>query len=296
MKKFIILAIVLAVAIYYGVTLYEKNTTPDVLDITLGLMDGNHNEADTANTYVIKKVLEDQGYNVTIKKIETMPMYYNIGAGKVDAIVTSWLPVSHFQDYKAVSKYIKRLNKNFEGTTYGLVVPDYVTISSIEELNSSKDKFNGKMLVDASNPELSQKLAKSKKSYNLEYEYIQMSSSEEMGKALQKAIDNKEWVVFTGSTPGWMFAKWNLKYLDDPKRAFAEKESQDIYTVTRKGLEEVSPRATKILERYKWDPPSDLEKVMLYIHDGMKPEEAAAKWVSENQDKVDIWLGMKKKK
>ena len=36
----------------------------------------------------------------------------------------------------------------------------------------------------------------------------------------------------------------------------------------------------------------DQNTVAKYIaEDGMKPEDAADKWIADNQDKVDAWLG-----
>ncbi len=32
-----------------------------------------------------------------------------------------------------------------------------------------------------------------------------------------EAIRKKQWIVVTGWSPHWMFGRWNLHYLDDPK-------------------------------------------------------------------------------
>ena len=37
-----------------------------------------------------------------------------------------------------------------------------------------------------------------------------------MTAALKSAIANDEEIAVTGWTPHWMFARWDLKYLDDP--------------------------------------------------------------------------------
>lgn len=106
--------------------------------------------------------------------------------------------------------------------------------------------------------------------------------------ALKKAEDNGDWIVVTGWTPHWKFAKWDLKYLEDPKGVYGAEEF--IHTIVRKGLKEEKPEVYDILDRFNWTA-SDMEAVMLDIEDGMDPAEAAAKWVEANQEKVKEWVG-----
>ena len=49
--------------------------------------------------------------------------------------------------------------------------------------------------------------------------------------------------------------------------------------------------AVDLVKAFKWTN-DDQNVVAKYIsEDGMTPEDAAAKWIGENQDKVDAWLG-----
>ncbi|MFZ3580262.1 glycine betaine ABC transporter substrate-binding protein, partial [Virgibacillus sp. DJP39] len=84
----------------------------------------------------------------------------------------------------------------------------------------------------------------------------------------------------------WMFAKYDLKYLEDPKGAFGEAEV--IKTMVRKGLKEEMPNAAKVLDQFSWTP-DDMQAVMLEITNGAEPAEAAAAWVKDNADKVAKW-------
>lgn len=122
--------------------------------------------------------------------------------------------------------------------------------------------------------------------YNLDFE-LQESSSAAMAASLKKAIDAKEWIVVTGWTPHWMFAKWDLKYLEDPKGVYGGEEH--IATIARKGLAEDNPVAYEMLDNFHWAP-ADMEAVMLDIQNGMTPDEAAQKWIEENRDKVNKWI------
>ncbi|WP_413306794.1 glycine betaine ABC transporter substrate-binding protein [Bacillus sp. 1P10SD] len=111
-------------------------------------------------------------------------------------------------------------------------------------------------------------------------------SSAAMTATLKKAYDKKEPVIVTGWTPHWMFAKFDLKYLDDPKGVFGQEET--INTIVRNGLKTDMPDAYKVLDQFNWTP-DDMNTVMNSIADGDDPEDAASKWVKDNSDKVSEW-------
>lgn len=112
------------------------------------------------------------------------------------------------------------------------------------------------------------------------------SSSTAMAAELQKAYDKKEPIIVTGWSPHWKFAKFDLKYLDDPKGIYGEAES--IETLVRKGLKEDQPSAYTVLDQFSWEP-SNMEEVMVEVHDGADPKEAAANWVEANKELVSEW-------
>ncbi|MFK3938335.1 glycine betaine ABC transporter substrate-binding protein [Alkalihalobacillus sp. NPDC078783] len=115
---------------------------------------------------------------------------------------------------------------------------------------------------------------------------LQASSSAAMTEALGNAIDNEEPIVVTGWNPHWMFATYELKYLDDPEGVFGEAES--IHTFTREGLADDAPEANTVLDNFHWTE-DEMGEVMLEIQEGTDPEEAAANWVEANPDRVDEW-------
>ncbi|MGG4265683.1 glycine betaine ABC transporter substrate-binding protein [Peribacillus simplex] len=122
--------------------------------------------------------------------------------------------------------------------------------------------------------------------YKLDDWKLVEGSSAAMVAELKKAIDKKEPIVITGWSPHWMFAKYGLKYLEDPKNSFGKDEN--INTIARKGLEKDAPGAYKILDQFFWET-KDMEDVMVKVAEGMSPSEAAEKWIKENQDKVSEW-------
>lgn len=122
--------------------------------------------------------------------------------------------------------------------------------------------------------------------YELDGWEVQASSSGAMATALGDAIDKEEPIIVTGWTPHWKFAKYDLKYLEDPKGVFGDIET--INTMAREGFKEDEPNAHKLLEQFEWTT-EDMEAVMADIEDGQAPDEAAANWIEANTDKVDAW-------
>ncbi|VTS25113.1 ABC transporter permease/substrate binding protein [Streptococcus pseudoporcinus] len=114
-----------------------------------------------------------------------------------------------------------------------------------------------------------------------------LSSTGAMTTSLDQAIKNKEEIVVTGWSPHWMFSKYDLKYLKDPKKTLGSEEN--INSIARKGLKKDMPKLYKIVDKFYWTT-ADMESVMLDMNNGMKPEDAAKKWVKANQDKVKKWI------
>ncbi|GGH87362.1 glycine betaine/proline transport system substrate-binding protein [Pullulanibacillus pueri] len=139
---------------------------------------------------------------------------------------------------------------------------------------------------------VTQAAQKSVEDYGLDKYKVQTSSESTMVASLKKAYENKEPIVITGWSPHWMFAQFDLKYLDDPKKSFGEAE--DIHTIAHKGFSEKHPNLKKFFSQFKWTD-DDMNAVMLKQQDNDDALAAAKEWLKDNQDKVDQWTkGVKK--
>lgn len=107
-------------------------------------------DSEVASTHVIKKILEDEGFTVNLKQVEAGPMWAGVASGSADAMVAGWLPVTHKNYYDKYKNKIEDLGPNLKGTKIGLVVPEYMDIESIEDLNKVKGDLDGKIIgIDA---------------------------------------------------------------------------------------------------------------------------------------------------
>jgi glycine betaine/proline transport system substrate-binding protein len=129
--------------------------------------------------------------------------------------------------------------------------------------------------------------AQALKDYELTDWKLMEGSGAAMAVALDKAYKDKKPIIVTGWTPHWMFAKYELKYLEDPKGTFGQDEQ--IHTVVRTGLKDALPSTYEMLDRFEWTP-EDMAVVMSAVADGKKPEDAAADWIKDNTAKVEVWV------
>lgn len=122
--------------------------------------------------------------------------------------------------------------------------------------------------------------------YELDDWDLVSSSDGAMTAALKKAYDKEEPIIITGWNPHWMFSKYDLKYLEDPKGSYGGAE--EIHSIGRLGLEDDHPEAHKVLSQFKWED-ADMGSIMVEIIDGEKPEVAAQNWIDANEEKVAAW-------
>lgn len=242
-------------------------------------------DSEVASTNVIGKVLEDQGYDVTLTPLDNAVMWEAVANGEADGMVAAWLPATHAGQFEEYGDQVVELGTNLEGAKIGLVVPEDFPVDSIADLS---DEAGQQVTGIEPGAGVVQAAEDAVETYdNLEGWEVQTSSSGAMATELGQAIDNGEEIIVTGWTPHWKFQTYDLKYLEDPEGVFGEAET--INTLAREGLEEDAPRAYEILNNFYWET-GDMEEVMLEIEDGADPSDAAQSWIDENQDTIDEWL------
>jgi glycine betaine/proline transport system substrate-binding protein len=241
-------------------------------------------DTEIASTNVIGTVLEELGYDVNLIPLDNAIMWEAVSTGEVDGMVAAWLPDTHAKHYNNYSEDIVNLGENLGGAKLGLVVPEYMDVNAIEDLTDEAKKTitgiePGAGIVAATETAM-------EKYDSLNDWELDTSSAGAMVVALKQAIKNEEEIIVTGWSPHWKFSTYDLKYLEDPKKAFGGIET--INTIVRKDLEKDMPKAYKILDQFNWTT-EDVESVMLPISKGKNPKDAAKTWVENNPEKVKNW-------
>ena len=241
-----------------------------------------------AMTFLAEAIIEDElGYAVNNTMADVGPTFQGMASGDLDAFMDVWLPVTHQSYVEQMEGEIVEIGVNYRGARIGLVVPEYVEIDSILEINDYVDDFEGEIIGIDAGAGLMQATAQAIDEYELDYQLLEGSGAA-MTASLQTAIRNNEPIIVTGWSPHWKFARWDLKYLEDPENVFGELET--IYTYSRAGFADDFPEVADFLTNFELDD-DQLGDLMGAIADS--DEEAivvAREWKEENAELVNTWL------
>jgi len=259
-----------------------------------------------ATTNMAKTVIEEKfGYQCRIISMTADKMWESVATGKVDGMLAAWLPTTHAHYHKKFKDQLVDLGPNIIGTQIGLVIPDitvgrqtassgarnapYIKAESIADLKKYSNKFGRKIIGIDSEAGIMKKTREAMREYEL-YDYELVEGSEvSMTAELSNAIRKQRWIVVTGWEPHWIFGRWTLKFLDDPKNIFGGKET--IHTMVRQGLKEDMPDVYRFLDNFNWKK-KELEQLMIWIQEdkGMYPREKAQRYMRYHPDQIKSWL------
>ncbi len=242
-----------------------------------------------AATNVVADTLRQAGYKVQTLSVSAGAMYVATSTGDVDGFVCAWLPNTHKDYYAKTKDKLVNLGNNQNSAKLGLVVPDYVKINSIEGLKDPavSKKFQDRIVGIDPGAGIMRLAGNAIKDYGLP-EKLVSGSGAAMTAVLGNEIRQHKDVVVTGWTPHWMFARWKLKFLKDPKGSFGKPDH--IQTLVRKGLKKDKPEAYAILDKFYFGA-KDRGAVMQAARKSKDPKAAAAAWVKDHQKTVDSWMG-----
>ena len=241
-----------------------------------------------AVTHVAAEILQSKlGHKVELKPVEPAIMWQGVARGDLDVTLSAWMPGTHGEYYERLKDKVEVIGTNYSEAKIGLIVPDYVEAKTIEDLQSQAAQYDGKITGIDAGAGVVRRAEDAITEYNLSNIKMMTSSGPAMATALSRAIKAEKPIVVTGWIPHWMFAQWNLRFLEDPKLVFGASERID--TVANPGLKAKAPEAEAFLAKLNWGP-NEVGSVMLEIRDGVKPEQAAKNWVAANPEMVESWL------
>jgi glycine betaine/proline transport system substrate-binding protein len=238
-----------------------------------------------AFTNLAKAALEAHGYEPTIKPIEPGPIYASIAKGDADIFLDAWLPHTHADYWEKYGDNLVKIGESFSNGTTGIVVPSYVTINSIEELNEQKEKFDGEIIGIGSGAGIHRNTQKAIEEYGLDFKQV-TSSGPAMMASLKKAVNSENWVAITGWKPHYMWADYDIKYLEDPKGVYPK----DVCAiVSRTGFADDYPKLNTFFQNFNLQE-QQLYSLMGAIEQGSDAEAAAKEWYESHKSMIDGWF------
>lgn len=242
-----------------------------------------------AFTYLAQEILRNKGYDVEVVYIkgEVSNIFYQLSEKKVDVFMNFWLPYSNQVYLDKYGKKLAKLNTNYVNARIGLVIPEYMDIYSIGELAQCDSLVNYTIVGFEEDTGFMRHAAAALKTYGLSTYHLSFTNEKAILDSLAHAIQQKKPIVVTGWTPHMMFARYNIRFLDDPHLSFGE--SQHIDTYSWKGFTTKYPYATSLFSRIQFNDKTVAE--LLDTFDQIEdPEEAAKVWISEHPIIVANWL------
>lgn len=257
--------------------------------LNIGYVDGWSDSV--ATTHVAAEVIKQKlGYDVKLMPVATGIMWQGVATGKLDAMLSAWLPITHGEYWAKNKDKVVDYGPNFKDAKIGLIVPEYVKAKSIADLKSGENYKTKIVGIDAGSGVML-KAEQAIKDYDLKYNgnvyKLQASSGAAMTSELGRAVAKNEPIVVTGWVPHWMFAKWKLRFLDDPKGVFGAAET--VNSIGGEGLNKKAPEVAAFLKKFSWNSKDEIGEVMLAIQEGAKPDAAAKDWVAKHPERVAEW-------
>ncbi len=240
-----------------------------------------------AMTNLVAVILEDElGFDVELTQADPGLIYADVANGGQDVFIDAWLPVTHADYWKEYGSKLENLGTTFPLGITGLVVPAYMEIESIEDLNSIADQLDGKITGIGTGAGITAKTNEAIDVYDLDLDQIN-SSGPAMMAALANAIAGENPIVVTGWMPHTKFLKYDLKILKDPKGVYP---IDNIRKVARPGFTADMPEVADFLLNFSLTQDQLLSLMMAIDESSSDPYDVAADWARENATLVDSWL------
>ena len=280
-KKLLVLSTLSAALAATSTAVFAADAKPT---IKIGYVEGWDDSVATTN--VAAQIIEKKlGYPVQLVPVAAGVMWQGVARGDLDMTLCAWLPVTHGAYWENFKSKVVDLGTNFPDAKIGLIVPEDVDVTSLADLEAKKAEFGGRIVGIDAGAGVMQKAGEAIKAYNLDYT-LMPSSGSAMTAELARAENAKKPIIVTGWKPHWMFAKYKLKFLEDPKKVFGEAEHVD--NIVNPELEKKAPTVVAFLKKFQWKP-GEIDSVMLATTNGAKPAAAADAWITAHGDRVASW-------
>jgi glycine betaine/proline transport system substrate-binding protein len=242
---------------------------------------------------LIKYIFENYiNYPIEITNPDIGVAYTAVANGDLDLFIESWLPLTHEAYWDKISSKVCDFGLLYEDASLGWAVPNYIpesVVSSVTDLGKSevKEKCKGEIIGIDPGSGLMQHSALMMKQYpELKGWTLRDSSDYSMVAELKRRMMRKEWVVVTLWKPHFAFARFDIRYIDEPKKILGGEER--CHMIGRRDFMEVFPNEVSMfLSRIYF--PIELVNELVDLYE-TNDETAAAEFVKRHKKLVDYWV------
>ncbi|KRF12496.1 glycine/betaine ABC transporter substrate-binding protein [Nocardioides sp. Soil797] len=267
-----------------------------------------------ADAYVVGTIAEQElGCKVNYKDLKEDVSWQEFKSGGVDVVIEDWGHPALEKQYFADSGDGSAEDFGPTGNIgiIGWYVPPWLAkahpdILDYKNLNKYADKFKtsesgGQGQFLGSDPSYVQFDEAIVANLDLDFKVVFSGGEAASITAFQKAEKNKEWLIGYFYDPQWLLAEIPLEKVslppykdgcqDDPAKVACDYPETELKKVVSSTWADDGGAMVDLVKNFTWTN-EDQNLVAKYIADDkMKPEDAAKKWIDENPDKVDAWLG-----
>ena len=257
-------------------------------ELTLGYIEWDENVAVSSLTKVLLE--EELGYTVELQRTNVAvvkQVFGGVAEGDLDAFQDVWMPNQRAY-LSEVEGNVEHLDPWFEGqTAQGIAVPYYMDVRSLSELDrAGTDMIIGIEPGSAVQPQIEDKVIPG---YDLDMKLVE-SSTPAMLSELEKAYEMRQPIVFFGWSPHWMNARYDFRYLEDPKDLQGKfNDPAKISSVVNEDLPDDDPVAYAFLKVIALDE-EQINQLEADINEAGDPDEGVKVWLEKNTDVVKPWV------
>lgn len=242
---------------------------------------------------LIKYIMEKEiGQSVRITNPDIGVAYTATANKDLDLFYEAWLPLTHEAYWDKVASKVCDFGVIYEDASLGWAVPNYIpkgVVNSVTDLGKPdvRGKCGGKIIGIDPGSGLMQHSALMMKEYpELKGWKLVSGSDYAMVAALKRAIQRKEWMVVTLWKPHFAFARFDIRYIAEPKRILGGEERSHM--IGRQDFMEVFPnKVSMFLSRFYLSIEQVNELVDLYETDDAT---AAMKFAKKYPGHVRYWV------
>ncbi|MBN2283720.1 MAG: glycine betaine ABC transporter substrate-binding protein [Deltaproteobacteria bacterium] len=287
-KKFVLcllLAAVMTVTFTFGTAAAEEKKT-----LSFGVVAWS--EA-LAEGELIKYIMEKEiGQPVKITNPDIGVAYTAIANGDLDLFIESWLPMTHEAYWDKIASKVCDFGPIYEDASLGWAVPNYIpkdVFNSVTDMGKAEvmKKCDGKIIGIDPGSGLMQHSALMMKRYPELKDWKLIEGSDyAMVASLKRAMQRKEWVVVTLWKPHFAFSRFDIRYIEEPRKILGTEERSHM--IGRRDFMDVFPsEVSSFLSRLYFTIDQVNELVDLYEKD---EDTAAEKFIKNHPKLVHYWV------